>query len=207
MKNAVRLMAGLAVAVCLVMTAGNAMAGENGPKFKLGLGAFALVVSGDNSVQNEDMEFFGGAVAGTACINKHVAVRAAYYSAEDDDYSGYRNVLGRPIPSVDLDVSGVDFQVLLGTNFYEGWNFFGGVGAFYETVTVTDYLTVLSRTIALRSKDHLSGAQGTVGVGYSWSRVALDYMINVRDSSDYDEALLGNYDGAVSSSLTLSYIF
>ena len=191
MRRSTRFLAGLAVAVCMTMTAGTAMADQSGPKFKLGVGTYALIVGDDSSRANsEDEEFYGGALVGTACFTKHIAVRGALYSTEHDDYSG-------------LDVSGLDLQLLLGTNFYEGWNLFGGVGYFTETWEVSE--SIYGYTISA-DKD-FSGAQLSFGVGYSWSKVALDYVMNVRDTSDYEDFSGIDHDYAVSGGITLSYIF
>jgi len=192
MKKAVRLIAGLAVAACMVMTAGNAMADESGPKFKLGVGTYGLIIADDSSQVNyKDAEFYGGALVGTVCFTKHVALRGAFYSAENDDNSSW-------------DVSGGDLQLLLGTNFYQGFNVFGGIGAFSET---WEYDGGSIGGVSFKADKDFSGAQASFGIGYSWSKVALDYVVNVRDTSDYEDFTKVDHDYAVSGGITLSYIF
>ncbi|SCX92079.1 hypothetical protein [Desulfoluna spongiiphila] len=192
MKKAVRAVAGLAVAVCMMMTAGNAMADESGPKFKLGVGTYALIIADDSSQVNyKDAEFYGGALVGTACFTKHVALRGAFYAAENDDNSKW-------------DVSGGDLQLLLGTNFYQGFNVFGGIGVFTET---WEYDGGSIGGVSLKADKDFSGAQASFGIGYSWSKVSLDYVVNVRDTSDYEDFTKVDHDYAVSGGINLSYIF
>lgn len=192
MKKAVRAVAGLAVAVCMMMTAGNAMAEESGTKFKLGVGTYGLIIADDSSsVNSHDEEFYGGAIVGTACFTKHVALRGAFYAAENDDDSKW-------------DVSGGDLQLLLGTNFYKGFNVFGGIGVFTET---WEYDGGTIGGVSVKADKDFSGAQASFGIGYSWSKVALDYVVNVRDTSDYEDFTNVDHDFAVSGGINLSYIF
>lgn len=188
MKKAVRVFAGVAVAVCMVMTAGSALAAENGPKFKIGVGTYDMIIAGDctsdNSDDREDAHFNGGAFVGTACLTKNVAVRGAFYATDYKDDSN-------------LEMNGLDVQLLLGSNFYEGWNAFGGVGYFSETLEYDG---------SSFEKD-FRGGELCFGVGYSWSRVTLDYVATVRDTSDYEDYFHVDHDFAVSGGITLSYIF
>lgn len=209
MKRVTRVLTGLALAACMMITAGNAMASESGPKFKLGVGTYALIVAEDSSTYGgDDLDFYGGALVGTACITKHVAIRGAFYATENDDYSGSQfSSMGVTVSGVDLEVNGADIQLLLGTNFYEGWNLFGGVGAFFETAKITGDVATGYGSTSVSVEEDLSGAQVTFGVGYSWSKVALDYVVNVRDTSDYEDLTGVNHDYAVSGGINLSYIF
>jgi len=185
----------LVVAGCMMITAGNAMAAEDGPKFKLGVGTYSLLInhdsfsSGGYSYGEGDDRFYGGALTGTACFTKHLAVRGAFYATEHYDYSW-------------LDAKGMDLQLLVGTNFYNGWNLFGGVGYYSETWKV-DAGTYYG--VTLTGEKDFSGAEATIGVGYSWSKIALDYVLNFRDTSDYEDIIGVNY--AVSGGLNISYIF
>ncbi|VFQ44201.1 hypothetical protein [Desulfoluna butyratoxydans] len=192
MKKAVRAVAGLAVAVCMMMTAGSAMAEEGGTKFKLGVGTYGLIIADDSSsVNSHDEEFYGGAIVGTACFTKHVALRGAFYAAENDDDSRW-------------DISGGDLQILLGTNFYKGFNVFGGIGVFTET---WEYDGGTIGGVSIKADKDFSGAQASFGIGYSWNKVALDYVVNVRDTSDYEDFTTVDHDFAVSGGINLSYIF
>ncbi|WP_300667814.1 hypothetical protein [Desulfoluna sp.] len=199
MKKAARVFAGMAVAVCMMMTAGSAVAAENGSKFKLGVGTYGLIIEGDSATQGTDDDtFYGGALVGTACFTQHVAIRGAFYATEHEDYS-------------DLEMSGMDLQLLLGTNFYEGFNVFGGIGVYSETLEMSGGSF---NGVSINAEKDFSGAQASFGVGYSWSKVSLDYVINIRDKSDYED-FIREYSGtnsvdnivAVSGGITLSYIF
>lgn len=191
MKRTARVLTGFAVAVCMLMTAGNAMASEDGPKFKLGVGTYSIIIADDSTTYGgDDEQFFGGALVGTACLTKHVAIRGAFYATEHDDYS-------------EVEINGLDIQLLLGTNFYEGWNVFGGIGAFSETFEVS---TGVGGYTVSAEKD-LSGAELAFGVGYSWSKVALDYVVTVRDTDDYEDFTGVDHDYAVTGGITISYIF
>lgn len=190
MRRGIRFFAGLAVVVCMVMTSGNAMADETGPKFKLGVGIYGLIIDGETDTSGiEDDTFYGGALVGTACFTRHIALRGAFYSAEHEDHS-------------ELEVTGVDIQLLLGTNFYKGFNAFAGIGFFSETMKLSSDFGGFS----VSAEEDFSGAQATFGIGYSWSKVALDYVVSIRDTSDYED-FIGEDLNAVSAGITLSYIF
>lgn len=191
MKSVSRVLTGCVLALCLLMTAGNAMAEGNGPKFKLGVGTYGLAIADDSSrYDGEDDRFSGGALVGTACFTQHVALRGAFYATEHEDYSA-------------MDMNGVDLQILLGTNFFQGWNVFGGLGIFSETLEVSSGVGGYTVT----AEKDFSGAELSFGFGYSWPKVALDFVANVRDTSDYEDFTGVDHDYAVSSGITLSYIF
>ncbi len=194
MRGVVRIFMGLVV--CM-MVSGNAMADQTGPKFKLGVGTYGVMIQGDSvTYGSDDDTFLGGALVGTVCFTPHIAVRGSVYATEHEDDS-------------DLELNGVDIQLLLGTNFYKGFNAFVGIGYFSETMEITSNFG--GYTVGL--EEDFSGAEASFGLGYSWSRVSLDYVVSIRDTSDYedfvDKYAYGSVDDivAISAGITLSYIF
>ena len=155
-----------------------------GPRFKLGVGSYSVMVAEDEgSSSSKDELFYGGALVGTLCLNQHLALRAVSYSAEHEDISS-------------LDVDGYDLQLLLGTSFYEGWNFFGGLGSFSEKWEM-EYGPLFEGSSQSINK-RFSGAEVSLGLGYSWKKVSLDYVLNIRETDDYKDHSKKDHDFALS---------
>jgi hypothetical protein len=111
--------------------------------------------------------------------------KGAYYSTEHDDFS-------------DLEADGFDLALYLGTGLAsKGFKAYVGGGIFNETWEL------------FGAEEDFSGIQVTGGIGYNWDNIALDFIVGIRDPSDYEDFIEDNLfidvdPAAVTGSLTLS---
>ncbi len=154
-------------------------------QFSIGIGTYALVVANDSPFFDDD-RLSGFSLSGQYAISDMFALRAAYYALEHDDFSS-------------IDATGFDFVGYVGAGLMsEGFKIYGGGGMFTETWEVGP----VDKTF--------NGLQLSGGVGYSWNPVALDFVIAVRQKSDYEDLVAGTgarIDAAASASLILSARF
>jgi len=172
----------IAITALLISTSLHAQ--EVQPKhWQIGLGLYNSVISYDFG---PDDEFSGGAISATYAMSDNVAFRGTIFSLEHDDFS-------------ELESSGYDLVVYGGAGLLtQGFKVYGGGGLFKDTWEVFGF------------KENFSGLQLNGGLGYNWDAVAIDFVISIRDSSDYDDlaSIIGiSADAAVSSNLSVSLRF
>ena len=172
----------IAITTLLISTSLHAQDGV--PKhWQVGLGIYNFTVSYDNT---SDDDFSGGAISASYAATDNFAFRGTIFSLEHDDFSY-------------IDSSGYDLVVYGGTGLLtQGFKIYGGGGLFKDTVDFSGF------------EESFSGLQLSGGLGYNWDAVAIDFVIGIRDVSDYEEVLNTTgaiVDTAVSSNLSVSFRF
>ncbi len=156
-------------------------------KFNVGIGTYALKVAYDDPYALDD-DLSGIGISILYAISDQFALRGEYFSLDHDDISA-------------LDDTGIDLVIYFGTGFAtQGFKAYIGGGIFNETWELSGY------------EEDFSGLQINGGIGYNWEPVALDFVLGIRDSRDYEDfiqrALFINVDAAaISGSLILSARF
>ena len=148
---------------------------------QVGIASFATVISNDLQGVQDD-EFAGLSLYATGAPTDNFAVRGLYGQQEHDDIEG-------------LDVSAFEISVLAGTGLAtEGFKAYGSFGFFDEEWE------------ARGSTIDFNGAMLGGGIGYNWTPVGIDFWMNIRDASDYED--FGGFDvAAVSGGLGIAARF
>ncbi len=164
-----------------------AQAEEQEKKFNIGIGTYVLRIAyGNDNFGDEDLSGFG--LSGSYSFTDQFAIRGEYYSLDHDDVSN-------------LDATGIDLVGYFGTGLAtQGFKAYIGGGLFSEEWESPVHT------------EKFSGLQLNGGIGYNWDVVALDFVLGIRDASDYEDfiqkTLFVNVDAAaVSGSLILSARF
>ena len=155
-------------------------------RFSLGFGTYATVIAYDNSILSDD-EFSGISLSLAYALSDILSIRGSYFSQDHDTISS-------------LESTGFDFLAHVGLNMGSpGFKAYIGGGIFSEEWEAGS----LSHTF--------NGLQLSGGIGYNWESVALDFILNIRDASDYEDfasTVFNNVEaGAVSGTLLLSFRF
>ena len=155
--------------------------------WNIGLGSYANTINIDSSYRDEDIEFSGLTITGSYSFSDNVAVRASYFSLENDDISA-------------IESKGLDLVAYYGTGLAtNGFKAYVGGGVYTDTWS------------AFGDDEDFSGFQINGGIGYNWSPVAIDLVLGVRSASDYADLIEdGGGEGevmAVSASLLVSARF
>ena len=166
----------------------NVQSGDAEKKFSLGVGSYALTVAYENPVVGSDDEFGGLGLVGTYAFTDSFAIRGEYYSLGHDQVSS-------------LKARGFDLVGHIGTRLAtQGFKAYVGGGLFSETWEF------------FSAEEDFSGLQFNGGIGYNWESVSLDFVLGIRDPSDYEDFILRatgitTTAVAVSGSLMLSARF
>ncbi|MGM0609349.1 MAG: hypothetical protein ACQESP_13145 [Candidatus Muiribacteriota bacterium] len=130
------------------------------------IGSHASVIN-NNAEGMEDDELSGFILSYQRNINKNVAFRGGYFADEHDDFSF-------------IETRGVEAQMLISNDFTsKGFFYFGGAGLFSESWEYS-------------GKDidfDFSGYLLSLGIGYKWDHVVLDFIINYKDPGDYEDKI------------------
>ena len=152
-------------------------------RLQVGFGVYNLTVNYNNSF---DYEFSGTAISAAYAPTDNLSFRVSFYSLDNDDFSA-------------LESSGYDLVIYGGTGLAtQGFKIYGGGGIYSDTWELNGF------------EDDFSGVQLSGGLGYNWEVVALDFVIGIRSTSDYEDELsqIGLLvDTVTTSSLTLSMRF
>ena len=176
----------IAVSVALLLPL-NTQAEEQEKKFNLGIGSYALNISYSNALISSD-ELSGFGINALYAFTDNFAIRGEYYSLEHNDFS-------------DIEVTGIDLVGYFGTGLAtQGFKAYIGGGLYSENWS------------APRLNDEkFHGVQLNGGLGYNWEVVALDFVLGIRETSDYEDsfqdAVISSDVTAVSGSLILSARF
>ena len=181
-----KIFAPIAISIALVLPL-NAQAEEPEKKFNLGIGTYALNLSYSNAFMSDD-EFRGYGLNALYAFTDNFAIRGEYYSLEHDDFS-------------DFEVTGIDLVAYFGTGLAtHGFKAYIGGGLYSETWSLPGV-----------NDEKFRGVQLNGGLGYNWDVIALDLVLGVRGTSDYEElfqdAGINTDVTAVSGSLILSARF
>lgn len=142
-----------------------------------GVATFATVIRSDNGFVEQDDDFSGFALYGTGAVNDHLGIRLLYANQSHDDVSG-------------VDLKALEGSIIAGTGLAtSGFKAYGAVGFFDETLEFDGF----------SGEADFSGLMLGGGIGYNWNPVALDFWINVRDASDYEDFAGGGVDVAAAS--------
>lgn len=153
-------------------------------RFSAGIASYATVVNYDTYYGSDDESFSGFALFGTAAVNNNVAFRLSWASQSHEDYSA-------------VDLTAIEGSLLAGTGLSKtGFKAYGSVGFFSETLEEDGYSEEID----------FSGLMLGGGIGYNWNPVSLEFWMNIRDTSDYEDYLPGDVV-AVSGGLGLSARF
>lgn len=154
-------------------------------RFSVGIASFATVVSYDTYYGSGDEDFSGFGIFGTAAVNDNVGFRLTYAQQSHDDDSN-------------LDLNAVEGSLIAGTGLAKtGFKAYGSVGFFSETLEYSGY----------SDEYDFSGLMLGGGIGYNWNPVSLEFWINFRDASDYEDFAGGIDAAAASGGLGLSARF
>ena len=155
-------------------------------RFSLGVGTYSTVIAYDDSFLADD-EFSGISLSFAYAVSDVLSLRATYFSQDHDTFSS-------------IESTGFDFLGHVGLNMGSpGFKAYIGGGIFSEEWEAGS----LSQTF--------NGLQLSGGIGYNWESVALDFILNLRDASDYESSfniVSPNVNAAAASgSLLLSFRF
>jgi hypothetical protein len=146
-------------------------------KFSVGIASFATVIRADTYDGTEEDDFSGFALFGTGAVNDNVAFRLTYASQSSDEDSN-------------LDLTALEGSILAGTGLATtGFKAYGSVGFFDETLEYS----------GLSGEYGFNGLMLGGGIGYNWNPVSLEFWINFRDASDYEDFSGGSASVAAAS--------
>lgn len=176
----------LAAAVSLVATPALSDEAPEQKRFSIGIASFATVLNYDAYYAIEDDNFSGFALFGTGAVNDNVAFRLTYANQSHEDNSN-------------LDLTGIEGSLIAGTGLATtGFKAYGSIGFFSETLEYDGFSQELD----------FSGLMLGGGIGYNWNPISLEFWINLRDASDYEDFGGGEVDvTAASGGLALSARF
>ena len=148
-------------------------------KNQIYIGSKSLNISYDSSAFSDD-ELSGYQIGYSRVFEKNFEFRGSFYSLEHDDDS-------------DVTADGYDLGLVAGMVDL-GFKLYGGIGYFSETWE--------------NSNSHdFSGWELKGGLGYNWSKVGLDFEVDIRDPSDYENyvnAVYGTNTDAAAASASLN---
>lgn len=151
------------MAIAFLSVAGISQAEEPMKHVQVGIASYATVLT-TNERGADDQEFTGFALQATGAPNDNFGVRGLYGQQDDEDLPG-------------LDVTTLEASVLGGTGLAtEGFKAYGSIGFFDEDWEAG------AETIGF------SGAMLGGGIGYNWEPVSVEFWMNFRDGSDYEDA-------------------
>lgn len=152
--------------------------------FNVSLGAYSMVISDDN----DDAEFTGFSLSFGYTISDQYALQGTFFALENNDFSEDTS-------------TGYDLLAYIGTGL--AGQAHGGIKAYIGGGVYNDK----QKFEGLGSRI-FNGLQLSGGLGYSWPKVSLDLVVNLRDSGDYEDFAGAGADiSVVTSSLQLSYKF
>jgi hypothetical protein len=154
--------------------------------FSLGAGFYRSILASDDFI--DEVEFTGVAFSFGYAFTDQLAFRGTYFALEEVDFS-------------ELESKGFDLNLYLGTGLASQ-----GVKAYVGGGLYKDKFSIGSNS------ESFSGLQLSGGVGYNWESISIDFILNIRETSDYEdffnEGLPFDVDiSAVSGALLLSLRF
>lgn len=135
--------------------------------FSVGVASYATAIGYSDNRRDETDGFGGPALFATGAVNDHIAFRLTYAMQEETDDSDY-------------SIDAFEGVVLLGTGLStRGFKAYGALGLFSETHEYHYYRG--------NYEQDFDGYTLGGGLGYSWSYVALEFWLNIRDNTDYED--------------------
>ncbi len=163
-----------------------AQAGNVAKPFSIGGGTYGSTMASDDF--SNDIEFSGIALSFAYAFTDQLAFRGTYFNLDEDTQP-------------ELESRGFDLNLYIGANLATpGFKAYVGGGVFKDEWSVGS------------SKESFNGLQLSGGLGYNWESVSLDFVLNIRDASDYEDFINDgsfiNADvGVATGSLLVSYRF
>lgn len=157
---------------------------EQPKMLQVGFGTYAISIAYDESGWVDD-ELSGITFAVRGTPTNNFAIHANFYDTDHDDFSAINN-------------TGTDIVVYFGNNLQsKGLKLYAGAGIFKETWELIGY------------KFDFSGFQLSGGIGHNWDNFAIDFILSLRDPSDYEDENVGGSvtASAASGSLQVSARF
>lgn len=154
---------------------------------QVGFGTYVIVVGYDDAYYEEDV-LTGITLAIRGSLSDNFAIHGNFYSTDHEDLSAIEN-------------TGTDIIAYFGKGLQsKGFKVYAGGGIFNETWELSGY------------EVDFSGIQFSGGIGHNWDNVAIDFMLSIRDPSDYEDFIYDSLGGsvtaaAVSGSMQLSARF
>ena len=159
--------------------------GEQQKKINIGVGTYGLVVVNDSSVLDDD-QLSGYTMSGQYGFSDMFALRAAWYALDHRDFTN-------------IDVQGFDLVAYIGGGMIStGFKIYGGGGYYSENWEISG------------NSESFKGLQLSGGLGYNWQNAGLDFVLALRQTSDYENALATTataIDAAASATLIVSARF
>lgn len=155
-------------------------------QLSLGIASFATVIRADNGFASDSDDFSGFALFGTGAVNDNVGFRLTYASQSHDEDSN-------------LDLTALESSIIAGTGLATtGFKAYGSLGFFSESLELSGF----------SEEFDFNGLMLGGGIGYNWNPLSLEFWINFRDASDYEDFGGGRVDvSAASGGLGLSARF
>jgi hypothetical protein len=176
---------GLLVPIVLLMLPLAVLSGEQQKKINIGVGTYGLVIANNSSVLDDD-QLTGYTLSGQYAFTDMFALRAAYYALDHRDFTN-------------IDANGFDVVGYVGGGLIStGFKVYGGGGYFSEYWETS------------ANSEWFNGLQLSGGLGYNWQNAGLDFVLALRQTSDYEDVLAGTgtgIDAAVSATLIVSARF
>lgn len=138
-----------------------AQSGAVAKPFSIGGGTYGSAIASDDF--SNDIEFSGVAFSFGYAFTNQFAFRGTYFTLDEDT-----------LP--ELESRGFDLNFYLGANLATpGFKAYVGGGLFKDEWSIGG------------GKESFSGLQLSGGLGYNWESVSLDFLLNIRDASDYED--------------------
>lgn len=162
-----------------------AFSGEQQKKINIGVGTYGLIIVNDSTVLDDD-QLTGYTMSGQYAFSDMFAVRAAWYALDHLDFNN-------------IDVQGFDLVAYIGGGMIStGFKVYGGGGYYSENWETSG------------NSESFKGLQLSGGLGYNWQNAGLDFVLALRQTSDYEDVLTGTgtaVDVAASATLIVSARF
>ncbi|HTN34057.1 MAG TPA: hypothetical protein VL091_08640 [Marinobacter sp.] len=162
--------------VALLLASPFVIANDEMKHGQVGIASYATVISPDYT---KDEKLGGFAVYGTGAFNDNFAGRLLIGFQSHNDYS-------------EIDITAFEGSLLAGTGLAtEGFKAYGSLGFYNEKWEVPGF------------SEKFGGGMIGGGVGYNWQYVSLEFWMNFRSTSDYED-VLGQNATAASGGLGLA---
>lgn len=156
----------LLLPIVLLMLPMAAFSGEQQKNINIGVGTYGLVIANDSTVLDDD-QLTGYTLSGQYAFSDMFALRAAYYALDHRDFTN-------------IDAQGYDLVAYIGGGMIStGFKVYGGGGYYSENWETSG------------NSESFKGLQLSGGLGYNWQNAGLDFVLAIRQTSDYEEVLAG----------------
>ncbi len=129
-------------------------------------------------------------------LDEYIAFYAEYNKADlDSEIIDGENYEISSYSKDNMSFRGIEASAMLSTNNYQGWQFYAGLGIFNEKFKT------------FGASDTAIGTVITLGMGYDWEPVQLQFRISAHKSSDYSDEVFNTNIDLTSSNAALQLGF